>query len=36
MACKKGQFDVVELIFFMQYQFECSACEWNDSEIDYY
>ena len=31
MACKEGQFDVVELMVQdFQYQFECSTCEWND------
>ena len=29
MACKEGQFDVVELM--VNDQFECSTCEWNDS-----
>ena len=38
MACKEGQFDVVELMendqfktFTINIQFECSKCEWNDS-----
>ena len=35
MACKKGQFDVVEVelmaIQDFQYQYECSTCEWNDA-----
>ena len=34
MACKEGQFDVVELICFW-YQFECSTCGWNDSHFDF-
>ena len=32
MACKEGQFDIVELMVNdFQYQIECSTCEWNDS-----
>ena len=34
MACKEGQFDVVELNNYLKgfkYQFECSSYEWNDS-----
>ena len=40
MACKEGQFNVVELMVNevqdFQYQFECSTCEWNDSFLYLY
>ena len=34
MACKKGQFDIVELgkSRFSKYQIECWTCEWNNSK----
>ena len=31
MACKEGQFDIVEMLKGFKYQYECSKCQWTSS-----